>query len=462
MSGSEPSVAVIGAGISGSVAAYRARAALGPAATIDVFEAASHPGGLLSARTVGGRTVDAGAESFIVRRPEAVALIAELGLDTHVVRPTGRRPALLATGVLRELPRPTLMGIPATVDAVDDVIAPADRALMADESRRPLSWSPGDDVAIGELVARRFGRSVVDRSVDPMLSGVYSCHSDDIGVRAALPQLAARLDAGAPSLGAAISSLLPPPSSAPVFGAIDEGYRLLIDTLLETAGTRLHRECAVSAVRPSGARWEVHSATDTTVADAVLVCVPASAAALILADGVPEVAAALRRVEIAGSGLVLLALRDDLQLPDHSGVLVATGEATRAKAITLSSQKWSHLSGGPVLVRASFGRLGDPIDTIDDETLITSAVADLDLISGLSGGPSIGAEDVIDAVVQRWPVGLPRYAPGHLDIVAAVAAGRPRGLALCGSAYDGVGVPACVKRADGAVAQIVGDLAATG
>jgi len=459
MGETQPRVAVIGGGVSGLVAALRLRQRLGPHAVIDVFEASSSPGGLLASQLVDGLLLDSGAESFIVRRPEAVALIDELGLIDHVVTPTTRRPAVLAGGRLHPLPRPTLMGVPADVSAVTDLIDPVDRDRMLAEATRGLDWSSDGDVSIGEFVADRFGRSVVDRSVDPMLSGVYSSRSDDIGLRAALPQLAARLDAGADSLGAAVTSLLPPSSSAPVFGALDGGYRLLVDRLVEISGARVHLDHPVGALTPAAAGW----ALDDVAYDAVIVALPAPAAATLLSAGAPGLAAPLRRIETASSALVLLAIAPGVDLPDHSGVLVATGEATTAKAITLSSRKWSHLADGPGLVRASFGRYGDPVDDTPDRALIDAAITDLGTVVDLVGsGPGLRTGDVIDAVVQRWPVGLPRYAPGHRALVAELAVHRPSGLALCGSAYDGVGVPACIARAGVAVGQVVTDLAVAG
>ena len=59
--------------------------------------------------------------------------------------------------------------------------------------------------------------------------------------------------------------------------------------------------------------------------------------------------------------------------------------------------------------------------------------------------------------MQRWGGGLPQYAPGHLDRVAAGpgrAAAQP-GLALAGAAYDGVGIPACVASGEKAADDVL-------
>ncbi|MGZ8179812.1 protoporphyrinogen oxidase [Williamsia sp. SKLECPSW1] len=454
-------VAVVGAGVSGLTAALTLRDALDPDAQIDVLEASSRPGGLLTSRTVAGVDVDAGAESFIVRRPEALALVDRLGLSEHVVTPTGRRPAVLARGTLQPLPRPTVMGIPATPDAVVAVADDSDLALMADEPDRAFRWTPGDDVAIGALVGERFGRSVVDRSVDPMLSGVYSARADDIGLRAALPQIAARLDAGAGSLTAAIGAVLPPPSDTPVFGALRGGYRTLVDALIDAAGVTPRYDAPVTAMGRDGDRWVLGVGDGPDLpCDAVVLATPAPAAARLLSGDAAQRQSPLGQVQVAGSALVLLALGETVDLPDHSGVLMATGEATTAKAITLSSQKWPHLGAGPRLVRVSFGRLGDPVDDVDDAHLVRAAIADLGLVCDLAGARAPRDTDVLDTAVQRWPIGLPRYAPGHGNLVAAADAALPTGVATCGATYAGVGVPACIARARVAADRIVAHLTA--
>jgi len=50
---------------------------------------------------------------------------------------------------------------------------------------------------------------------------------------------------------------------------------------------------------------------------------------------------------------------------------------------------------------------------------------------------------------------------GHLDRVAAIrsAVAAQPGLAVCGAAYDGVGVPACVATARAAAGQVLTFLA---
>lgn len=461
-------IAIVGAGISGLVAALRLRQGFGADAQIDVYCDDDRPGGILRTVDVGGSPVDVGAEAFIVRRPEALDLVTELGLADRVVSPTTRRPAIWSAGTLHPLPAPALMGIPRSATAVEGLVDPVDLRLIESEPTRPLLWHPGTDMSVGELVAGRFGLSVVDRSVDPMLGGVYSSLARDIGVREAIPALAARLDAGAGSLTEAVGGLLDESrGTGPVFGTLPGGYQVLVDAVIDAARPRLITGCALADVTPVDGSWSVRTAAGTDpgpVYDGVVVAVPAWIAAHLLRDSVPAVAPGLRAVEPASSVVVSIALRPGTELPDNSGVLVATGEDLRAKAFTLSSRKWAHLDSPdrPVSVRASFGRYGAPIPGEDtepgiDDLLRVWALEDLDRVCSAAGVPAPSSR-VVATYLQRWTGGLPRYAPGHLARMTQLVEECPRGLVLAGSSYSGVGVPACIGHAGRAAAALLDDL----
>lgn len=463
--GGAPRIAVIGGGISGLTAAYRLRRTLGPDAVLEVFESRERLGGILRTVDVGGQSVDVGAEAFIVRRPEALDLVTELGLADRVVAPTARRPAIWAGDRVHPLPSPALMGIPAGPESVAGLVDSDDLRLIAAEPDRPWEWVPGSDPTVGELVGDRFGPSTVARSVDPMLGGVYSSLAGDIGIREALPALAARLDAGSRGLTAAIGeSISAATGSGPVFGTLVGGYALLIDALLRAGDAHVHLARPVDELHAADHGWTVVSAGDDHSYDGVVLATPPDQAARLLADAAPDVAEPLGAVPGASSVVVSIALASGTAVPDHSGVLVGTGESLRAKAFTFSSQKWAHLGGDdrPVSVRASFGRYGAPVPAPDaepgvDARLVSEALDDLDAVCAAVGLDAPSAR-VIEARVQRWDRGLPVYAPGHLARMAKVLTARPSRLALAGSVYRGVGVPACIGQAGAAAAELVGDL----
>ncbi|MGB5151019.1 MAG: FAD-dependent oxidoreductase, partial [Mycobacterium sp.] len=187
---------VVGGGISGLTAAYRLRVAAGPDASITLFDPADRLGGVLRTEQVGGMSMDVGAEAFLTRRPEVTALVAELGLTGRQVASAGARPLIYSQGRLHPLPAGTLQGIPASAESVAGLVDAATVAQIADERSRAFSWRPGADASVADLVGDRFGAQVVTRSVEPLLTGVYAGSAATIGLRSALPTLAAALDRG--------------------------------------------------------------------------------------------------------------------------------------------------------------------------------------------------------------------------------------------------------------------------
>lgn len=443
--------AVVGGGISGLAAAYRIRAAVGAEPTILVFDPADRLGGVLRTVRLCGQPFDIGAEAFIVRRPEVPALLAELGLSDRKIVPTGVKTTIYSQGRLHPLPTGTLNGIPSSAESMTGLVDAETVLRIAGEANRPWQWRPGADPAVAEVVAPRFGEQVVARSLDPMLSGVYAGSAGTIGLRAAAPTLAAALDGGAPSLTAAVRAALPAGPGGPVFGAIEGGYRVLVDQLVARSGLRWE-PTAITGLHAADRGWELSDDTGARWrADAVVVALPAPRAAELLSDAAPAAAAVADGVPVASAAVLALGLPAGTPFPPQSGVLVATGESLHAKAITLTSRKWG-ARGEAELVRLSFGRFADGIarGTPDDD-LRAWALEDLDTVFGITAEP-------IEVKVHRWIDAMPQYGPGHADLIAGLRAGLPPTLAVAGNYLDGVGVPGCLVaagRAATAVAEAV-------
>ncbi|MFN3004634.1 protoporphyrinogen oxidase [Mycolicibacterium wolinskyi] len=439
---------VVGGGISGLVAAYRLRMAAGPHADITLLDPADRLGGVLRTERVGGQSLDVGAEAFVARRPEMPALLAELGLAGRQIGTTGVRPLIYSGARLHPLPQGTLQGIPAQASSVLGLVDDATVARILDERARPFSWRPGADPAVAELVGDRFGQQVVQRSVDPLLTGVYAGSAATIGLRSAVPTLAAALDRGARNLTEAVRDALGPPVTGPVFGALDGGYTVLLEELQRRAGVRWAQVAAVRVDR--GTRgWEVLDDEGTRWrADGVVLAVPAPGLPRLIEHVAPRTAAAARRIRVASAAVVALALPGGTPLPQQSGVLVVSGERLNAKAVTLTSRKWGR-RGNVELLRLSFGRYGDDLArSTGDEDLLAWSMRDLQTLFGIAVEP-------VDCHVHRWIDAMPQYGPGHADLIAELRAGLPPTLVVAGGYLDGIGVPACVGTATRAATALV-------
>jgi oxygen-dependent protoporphyrinogen oxidase len=460
-------VAVVGGGISGLAAAHRLRTRLGPDATITVLDQRHRVGGVLRTVELAGMPFDVGAEAFLARRPEVRALLAELGLAGELVHPTGAAPSVRAGGRTGPLPGGTVLGVPTSGARLGGLLSDAGLAAVAAEPDRRLDWEPGRDVALGRLLRSRFGDEVADRLADPLLGGVYAGRVDALGLRATVPALAAALDAGAPSLTAAADAATTPPSAyggtrpaGPVFGAVRGGYQVLLDALVAAARADLRLRTSVRELHRRERGWRLvlgpTTAPEALDVDAVVLAVPAPAAARLLAAA-PTAARAAGEIELASSVVVALAYdpATAASMPATSGVLVAADEPLAVKAVTHSSAKWAHLAAdGLVRLRASLGRFGEAATLqVEDGELVARVRADLATLAGISADP-------VAVHVQRWGGGLPQYGVGHLDRVRAIEEALPPGMAVAGAALHGVGVPACIGTGRAAADRVAAHLAA--
>jgi protoporphyrinogen/coproporphyrinogen III oxidase len=442
------SYCVVGGGISGLTAAYRLRQSAGDKANITLFDPADRLGGVLRTEQIAGVAVDVGAEAFVVRRPEVPALLAELRLANDQLGTTGARPLIYSQQRLHPLPTGTLNGIPSSAESMAGLINDATLARIAAEPDQPLTWQPGADPAVADLIADRFGEQVVARSVDPMLGGVYAGSAATIGLRSAAPSLAAGLDAGAASVTDAVRQALLSVTAGPIFGAVGGGYTVLVHELVRRSRMRWVAS-AVDGIDAAEQGWTLRDTTGTeTHADGVIFALPAARLAGLVGTVAPRTAAAAGRIESASSAVLAMAVPRGLAFPQNSGVLVASGERLHAKAITLSSRKWGRRTDVELL-RLSFGRFGDDLAIrASDDELLAWALDDLAAVFGLTVSP-------VDVRIQRWPDAMPQYGPGHRDLVAELRAGLPPTLAVAGSYLDGIGVPACIGAAGRAVTSTI-------
>ncbi|MGW1533761.1 protoporphyrinogen oxidase [Streptomyces aureus] len=461
-------VVVVGGGIAGLAAAHRL---LGRGARVTVLEASDRLGGKLLAGEIAGARVDLGAESMLARRPEAVDLAREAGLGDSLQPPATATASLWTRGTLRPMPKGHVMGVPGTASAVAGVLSEEGLRRIERDADLPRT-EVGEDIAVGEYVAARLGREVVDRLVEPLLGGVYAGDAYRISLRLAVPQLyaAARTHT---SLTEAVREIQEKAAAAgqsgPVFMGIDGGVgRLPLavaasvtarggEILTGTPVTELRRTAAAGTAGPATSAWRVVAGDRVLDADAVVLAVPAPAAAALLRAEAPAAAAELAAVEYASMALVTLAYRaEGVTLPEGSGFLVPPVDGHTIKASTFASRKWGWIADqdpGLLVLRTSVGRHGETeVLGRPDADLVAVSRHDLKEATGLDAEP-------VESRVTRWDDGLPQYPVGHHARVARVRehVAKLPGLAVCGAAYDGVGIPACIASAYAAVDRLGGD-----
>jgi oxygen-dependent protoporphyrinogen oxidase len=441
-------IAVLGAGISGLAAAHELAHA---GAEVHVYERGALLGGKLRTSSIAGVQVEDGADAFLVRQPEAVDLAAAVGGE--IIHPETGAAQVFSGGQLRTLPTGTVLGVPGSLRGLRAVLSTRGLARAALDLVLPAD-PLGPDPAVGELVRRRLGPEVLDRMVDPLLGGVYAGSAIGLSVRSTAPALA---DPGRSLLRTVASRQPVGKARGPVFGSVRGGTGALVEAVvagIRSRGGVVETGCTATGLAAAGARWTVRSGPAgqerAESFDGVVLAVPAAPAARLLEPHLP--AAVLPATPYASVGIVTVVYPPGTATPTGNGFLVAASERRSVKAVTFVGQKWRHPAALPVIIRASVGRYGEEADLQrSDVELAGVAAAEIASLAGVAGRP-------IDTRVTRWGGALPQYPPGHLDRVAALRGALPAGLALCGAAYDGVGIPACVRSGTAAARAILARL----
>ena len=438
-------VVVVGGGVTGLTLAYRLMQA-DLAADVTVLEAGSAAGGKLRSVTVGDLVLPAGADSFLARKPWAVELCRELGIELETPGATG---AYLWTDTgLVPLIKDAPFGIPGEIGDLmrwPGLSGAGKRRAAQDLLRRPRRSDR--DESLGSLLRRRFGDEATDLAVAPLLAGLYAGDVDRLSVQATFPDLQAweRVQGSLFRGSQATSKLARRSQLGPMFVRPRGGVDRLTDVLAERVGERLRTHAAVTAIEPGKVVLETG---DELEADVVVATTPAHEIARMLEAAAPSVAAELAEIACASTGVVLMVYPPGTQagLPDGTGFVVPRDKAPMTAATWLSSKWPSDAFGDRAVVRCYVGAVGeeDVLDA-DDHEIVDACARHLAAVVNLPGAPE-------HTEVVRWPASMPQYEVGHLERVASIRAALPAGIVVVGQAYDGVGVPDCV-RAAGAIAE---------
>ncbi len=447
-------VVVVGGGITGLAAAHALAHDEDPP-RVTVLEAAERLGGKIATSPFAGLpAVDEGADAFLTRVPWASELVREVGLGDHLTTPaTGSasiwQPARAPR--LHPIPAGLVLGVPsgALTLARSHLLSVRGKARAAIE---PLLPRRDTDGSVGALIRSRFGDEVEELLVDPLIGSIYAADTDRMDL-AAVPQVQALAARGRSLLLATRRSRRDAGSAptGPVFEAPTAGMGAFVAALaadLRAAGVDLRTGAPATTFERDGHEYVV----DGIRAEAVIVATPTASAGALVGEIAPEAAALLAGWEYASVVMVTLAAGGLGGRLHGSGYLVPKPVQRRVTAASFASNKWAHLQppDGSALLRVSIGRDGAPPDDLDDDHALAAVVDEV--------GEHVGAAiHPIDVRITRWQDAFPQYRPGHPRRVAAVRDALRRaapGVEVCGAAYDGIGIPACIRQGQQAAAAV--------
>lgn len=473
-------VLVAGAGITGLAAAYQLHSTR-PDLEMTLVDPRGRTGGNIDTERRDGFLLDGGPDSFLRTKPEAARLCEELGLgaDLMTTLPTAHRVYVGQHGRLVPLPSGMALAVPTRLGPLvkTSLVGWGGKLRILGDlfiEQRPKT----DDETVAAFLARHFGREVTDQLAGPLLGGIFAGDIEELSIQSTFPQLVElekkqgslirALFAAERARAAQAQGKAEPRSDDPFdpvelwslfrwlrreaktvpspFMSLKSGMGTLIATLtqrLPASALQLGR--SLEQLQPgSDGRWLARFAGDSVQAyDRVLLCMPAHAAAKVLAQH--PLARELEAVPYVSTATVFFALgAEPKQCPlDGSGFIVPRQEG-RVLASTWVSAKWGERApAGAGLLRAFLGGAREPelVESASDDDLLAIARDELTRFMG-------PLDPVLFTRVFRWQRSNPQPIVGHaarLRRIQRHLVGMP-GLYLAGSAYDGVGIPDCIRQ----------------
>ena len=454
-------VIIVGAGISGLAAAYDLSRA-GIAAT--VFDKQPRAGGVIDTRISEGCTLECGPDSFLSAKPEAVALIKELGFGDDVIGSNDhqRTTYILKHGRLVPLPEGVMMIVPSRVMPMvkTSLVGWSTKIRMGLEYFR----KPGanlQDRSVAEFVTDHFGAETLDYLAEPLLSGVYGGDPAQLSIASVLPrflEMEKKYGSLVKGVLAARNARRPQEAGqapAPLFQTLKTGLGKLVDTLASHAEiAHAQVEAIERANGEQGSGYRVRIAGEWVLADHVVLACPAWAAGQLVSGIDGKLGELLSRIDYSSSvtlSLIYKASDFDGRRAGF-GFLVPKKERQRLAACTFVGTKFSYrVPDDRIALRCFFGGIGDAaILNESDDAIVAIAREELQRILGLRSAP-------ISQVIARWPRSMAQYTVGHGQRLAEIRqrVSAINGLYLAGNAYEGIGISDCIRTGRAAAKSII-------
>jgi len=409
-------VGIVGAGITGLALAHHLAERDVDAVT---FEATDHPGGVIRTGHEEGRVLEWGPQRLRLTDPVR-ELVGAAGIEAEVIRADPDLPMYVyADGRLGEVP----LSVPAFLTT--DLLSVRGKLRVLAE---PLTAPGRENETAAGLFARKFGREAYENVIGPLFGGVYASDPAAMPARHSLSGLL-RLESESGSLlRAALSRLRADRAPAASFG---DGMARLPEALAARHEDRIRFDTPVESVTRSGngGEYRIETADGAEYVDHVVLTTPADVTAGIVADLVPESAAALARLHYNPLAMVYLHAETDAR---GLGYQVRREEGLHTLGVSWNASAFDRDG----VYTAFLGGMDEPelVDRPDGE-LGRIASEEFEAVMGA------GAEPI---AVNRWERGFPAYdhSWGALDRVDP-----PEGVHLATNYTARMGVPSRVREA---------------
>lgn len=442
-------VAIIGAGITGLSALYylvRDNKDI----IVDVYDADSRAGGKVKTHQRDGYTIELGPESYLSRKKIMTELAEEIGMGEDLVRNETGQAYIYANNRLNTVPAGTMLGVPTEVAPfikTDLVSWPGKLTAGLDLLRKPEPLYK--DVSAGKFFRQRLGDEVLEKMIEPLLSGVYGTDIDKLSLMSTFPYFKEREQKYGGLIKGMINEKPPKENKKKVgqFFQFKNGLQSFVDCLKETAeslGGNVHLNSDVSAIEKKDNGYLLTISGEEKQYDKVIITTPHFQYKRWFHDKELEYFNHMPATSVA---TVVMAF-DNAQVKNDiegTGFVVSRTMDTAITACTWTNKKWLHSSPeGKTLLRAYVGRPGDFIvHEKSDEEIVRLARKDLDNIMTIEGEAEF-------TIVTRLKHSMPNYHVGHKEIIDNIHKYMEEqypGICLIGASHYAVGLPDCVQTA---------------
>jgi len=392
---------------------------------------------------VEGCTIEAGPDSFLAAKPEATAMIRELGLEGDLIASNDfqRSTYIRKNGRMVRMPDGLMMVVPTKIVplALTRLFGWGTKIRMGLEFfRRP--GPPQPDRSIAEFIRDHYGQEAVDYLAEPLLTGVYGGDPRNLSVNSVLPRFA-ELEKRYGSLTRGVLATRPKQGGGPLFRTLKGGLGQWIDAILLAIRNQCEfRQARAEAVERVPGGFRIKTGGDCLETENLVLACEAYNAAKLLNGRLAEL---LNGIAYSSSVVVALGYDGPPPMPGF-GFLIPQKERRRIVACTWVGTKFPYRAPqGITLARCFLSG--------EDEPDIVAIHRELKDLAGMRGEPRFHR-------IFKWPHGMAQYGVGHAQRIAEIqdlAAAVP-GLHLAGNAYGGIGIPDCVRSGKNAAEKISG------
>lgn len=440
-------VVVVGAGISGLCSAYFLQQ---QGFRVTVLESGDTVGGAMKTLHDDGWLIELGPNSALENTFLFGKLFDELALSGELVYTSeaAKKRYILRKGRLHPLP----MSLGSLVGSKLLSVSGKVRLL-----KEPFVGRAAKEESLAEFVERRLGREFLDYFVNPFAVGVYAGNPEDLSLQSAFPKLYALEEA----YGGLLRGMMKgrqkrnDPKERVKSFSFKRGMDVLPKELAIALGKNLLLKAAVEHIIPQrvGPR-SIYTVTyrqtehrRSVEADAVVLAVPASAAATIVHPIDPEMAKTLSSIYCVPVVQVFMGFQAaQIRHPlDGFGFLVPSRERRKILGTLWTSSMFPHRAPRGCAALATFvgGARHPELCDASDAELQSIVLSELRTILGIEGEP-------IFIKILRLPHAIPQYTLGYYKILQAMDRFEQnfRGTFLCSNYREGVSVGDCVTNAE--------------